>query len=56
VRDGRPRPRRDIVRELRLNGNGLSGATEWHLQTLERQAKLRLRQQVPLPAIFLHTD
>ena len=52
LRDGKPRSRRDILRELRINGNGASRWTEWDLRRLEQQAVIRLRQKVKLPSVF----
>lgn len=56
LRDGKPRSRRDIVRELRTNGNGASRWSEWDLRRLEQQAVLRLRQKVKLPPMFSIRD
>lgn len=56
VRDGKPRSRADILRELRINGNGCSRWSEWDLRTLEQQAVIRLRSKVTLPAIFKNRD
>jgi len=56
LRKGKPRPRADIVRELRINGNGNSHLSEWDLRMLEQQAVLRLRGKIKLPAVFQHRD
>lgn len=56
LRDGKPRSRQDILRELRISGNGNSGWSEWDLRTLEQQAVIRLRSKVTLPAIFKSRD
>lgn len=56
LRDGKPRSRRDILRDLRINGNGASLWTEWDLRRLEQQAVLRLRQKVKLPPVFSIRD
>lgn len=56
LRNGKPRPRADILRELRINGNGSSGWTDWDLRRLEQQAVLRLRQKVKLPHVFTMRD
>lgn len=56
LRDGRPRSRQDILRELRINGNGASRWTEWDLRRFEQQAVIRLRQKVKLPSVFSRRD
>jgi len=56
LRDGRPRPRPDIIRELRISGNGVSQWSEWDLRRLEQQAVIRLRGKVSLPAVFQDRD
>jgi hypothetical protein len=56
LRKGKPRARADILRELRINGNGGSRWTEWDLRTLEQQAVIRLRGKVTLPAILKDRD
>jgi hypothetical protein len=56
LRNGKPRSRQDILRELRINGNGASRWTEWDLRRLEQQAVIRLRQKVKLPSVFNMRD
>jgi hypothetical protein len=56
LRKGRPRARADILRELRINGNGGSSWSEWDMRLLEQQAVIRLRSKVTLPAILKDRD